>query len=62
MKKIEPIMKKLERMKVKIVYPLTKIGQNYVFEFKDTEGNDVEVSSKVSNNPKLKRPFKQIAI
>ena len=39
----------LEKDGVEIVYPLTKLGENLVFEFKDTEGNDIEVYSKLNN-------------
>ena len=37
---------KLETMNIQIVFPLMQIGSNYVMEFKDLEGNDIEVYSK----------------
>lgn len=47
---IEQLKAKLERLGVDIVYPVTKIGDNFVLEFKDTEGNDVEVYSPITNS------------
>ena len=38
---------RLKMLRVKTVYPLTKIGNNQVLEFKDPEENDVEVYSKI---------------
>lgn len=46
---MDKLINKLKKLKVKIVYPLTKIGGNYVLEFKDTEGNDIEVYCKLTN-------------
>lgn len=43
---IKSFMKKLEELKVQLVYPLTRLGNNLVLEFKDPEGNDIEVYSK----------------
>ena len=43
---IEDFIKKLSELNVSIIMPLTKIGNNWVLEFKDTEGNDIEVYSK----------------
>ena len=40
---IDILKKKLENLDV--VFPLTKIGQNYVAEFKDSEGNHIEITS-----------------
>lgn len=45
---IEAFQRKLMDLKVEIVFPLTKFGDNLVLEFKDTENNDVEVYCKVS--------------
>lgn len=35
--------------KLKIVFPLTKIGANYVAEFEDSEGNHVEITAPFEN-------------
>lgn len=35
--------------KLKIVFPLTKIGANYVAEFEDSEGNHVEITASFEN-------------
>lgn len=43
---IQAFMKKLEELNVQLVYPLNRLGSNWVLEFKDPEGNDVEVYSK----------------
>lgn len=43
---IDELVKKLESLGAKIVFPLTKINDNWVLEFKDTEGNDIEIYSK----------------
>lgn len=40
---MDDLQKKLDCLKVEIVYPLTKIGDKLVLEFKDPEGNDIEV-------------------
>lgn len=40
---INELVKKLHAMGAEIVFPLTKIYNNLVLEFKDTEGNDIEV-------------------
>lgn len=37
---------RLDELNIQIVFPLMKIGNNHVMEFKDSEGNDVEVYSK----------------
>ncbi|OGH37204.1 MAG: glyoxalase [Candidatus Levybacteria bacterium RIFCSPLOWO2_01_FULL_36_10] len=44
---MDKLEKKLKELNAMIVYPLTKIGDNNVLEFKDTEGNDVEVYCKL---------------
>lgn len=41
----EEIKEKLIERGHKIVFPLEKILNNYVFEFEDTEGNHIEVFS-----------------
>ena len=45
---INEIIEKLKFLDREIVFPLTKIGDNWVLEFKDTEGNDIEVYSKIN--------------
>jgi len=44
----EKTKEKIEELNLKIVFPLTKILDNLVFEFEDPEGNHLEVFSKVS--------------
>ena len=44
---IDKLIQKLEKLNAQIVFPLTKLASNWVLEFKDTEGNDVEVYSKI---------------
>lgn len=44
---MDELIKKLKELNAKIVYPLTKIGNNSVLEFRDTEGNDVEMYCKL---------------
>jgi predicted enzyme related to lactoylglutathione lyase len=44
----EKTKEEIEERNLKIVYPLTKILDNIVFEFEDPEGNHIEVFSKVS--------------
>ncbi len=44
---IDKLIEKLEKLNVEIVFPLTKINNNLVLEFKDSEGNDVEVYCKI---------------
>ncbi|ACO86626.1 VOC family protein [Clostridium botulinum] len=41
---INLILKKLEKLNCKIVFPLTIIGENQVLEFEDSEGNDIEIT------------------
>lgn len=38
---------KLKKLGAKIIFPIIKIGENFVLEFKDSEGNDVEVYSPI---------------
>lgn len=40
---LESLLKKIEELQVEIVFPLTHIKDNWVLEFKDSEGNDIEV-------------------
>ena len=35
--------------KLKIVFPLTQIGGNWVAEFEDSEGNHIEITTPVNN-------------
>ena len=42
---IEMIEKLLHDLNCPIVFPLTVIGNNKVLEFKDSEGNDIEITS-----------------
>ena len=44
---MDKLRKKLDELKVEIVFPLTKIDKNRVLEFKDSEGNDIEVYCKI---------------
>ena len=46
---VNKIVEKLKKLEREIVFPLTKILDNWVLEFKDTEGNDIEVTSKINN-------------
>ena len=46
---INKVIEKLKILDREIVFPLTKILNNWVLEFKDTEGNDIEVYSKINN-------------
>ncbi|NFK10257.1 VOC family protein [Clostridium botulinum] len=41
---IDLVMKKLEELNCKIVFPLTIIGKNQVLEFIDSEGNCIEIT------------------
>ncbi|BDB01457.1 VOC family protein [Clostridium botulinum] len=38
------ILKKLEELHCKLVFPLTIIDENQVLEFKDSEGNYIEIT------------------
>ena len=44
---IKAFIKRLEELGVEIVFPCVQILDNWVLEFRDTEGNDIEVYSKV---------------
>jgi len=44
----EKTKEKIEDRGLKIIFPLTKILDNIVFEFKDPEGNHIEVFSRIS--------------
>ena len=44
------LIAKLEMLNAKIVFPVTKINNNLVLEFKDTEGNDIEVYCRILSN------------
>jgi predicted enzyme related to lactoylglutathione lyase len=43
---IKAFMEKLDELKAEIIFPCTRIGNNWVLEFKDTEGNPIEAYSK----------------
>lgn len=45
---ISKLINRLEILNAKLVFPLTKINDNLVLEFKDTEGNDIEVYCRIS--------------
>lgn len=45
---MDNFIKTLNELGSPIVFPLMQIGSNYVMEFRDSEGNDVEVYSKCS--------------
>ena len=40
------LIEKLKVLKTEIIFPLTKINENWVLEFTDSEGNDIEVYCK----------------
>lgn len=44
---MDKLIEKLTELKIKIVYPRAKIKDNWVLEFKDSEGNDIEVYSRI---------------
>ena len=44
---IEVLKNKLSKLKV--VFPLTQIGENWVAEFEDSEGNHIEITAPVNN-------------
>ena len=44
---IEALEQKLHELGAPIVFPRTQIRDNWVLEFRDTEGNDIEVYAKV---------------
>ena len=43
---IKAFMEKLDELKAEIIFPCTRIGNNWVLEFKDSEGNPIEAYSK----------------
>lgn len=43
---IDMLVERLKVLGAELVFPLTKIKNNWVLEFKDTEGNDIEVYCK----------------
>ena len=45
---IEILKRKIE--KLEICFPLTKIGNNYVVEFIDSEGNHIELTTKAKGS------------
>ena len=45
---IETLKRKIE--KLEICFPLTKIDNNYVVEFIDSEGNHIELTTKVEGS------------
>lgn len=46
---IDALIEKLKVLNAEIVFPLTQINNNWVLEFKDSEGNDIEVYSKLED-------------
>lgn len=44
---IDKLIEKLSELNAEIVFPLTKINNNWVLEFKDSEGNDIEIYRKI---------------
>ncbi|KOF58063.1 glyoxalase [Clostridium sp. DMHC 10] len=40
--------------KLKIVFPLTKIGANWVAEFEDSEGNHIEITTPINDRVESK--------
>lgn len=38
------IIERLKELDCMIIFPLTNIGKNQVLEFKDSEGNDIEIT------------------
>lgn len=44
------LKEKIAEEGLKIIFPLTKILDNLVFEFEDSEGNHIEVFSKISSS------------
>lgn len=43
---MEALKQRLAALQAEIIFPETKIGGNWVLEFRDSEGNDIEVYSK----------------
>ena len=48
MENIDTLKKKIENLE--ICFPITKIGDNYVAEFVDSEGNHIELTTKVEGS------------
>lgn len=46
---IDVLIEKLKKLNAEIVFPLTQINNNWVLEFRDSEGNDIEVYSKLED-------------
>ena len=46
---IDLCIRKLDEIKAQIIFPCSKIMNNWVLEFKDSEGNDIEIYSKIDN-------------
>lgn len=44
---INMLLERLKLLGAEIVFPLTQIGRNMVLEIKDSEGNDIEVYSRI---------------
>lgn len=44
---MDRLLEKLRTLEAEIVFPLSKINNNWVLEFKDSEGNDIEVYCKI---------------
>ena len=44
---MDNLIEKLKVLNAEIVFPLTKINENWVLEFRDSEGIDIEVYSKI---------------
>jgi|SRR3989344_8714797 len=44
---MEELKTKLQSLGAKIVYPQTKIGENWIMEFRDSEDNDVEIYAQI---------------
>lgn len=47
---IKLVTQKLENLGAEIAFPLTKINNNWVLEFKDSEGNDIEIYCKIKED------------
>jgi predicted enzyme related to lactoylglutathione lyase len=43
---IQEAYQKIKDLKCDVAFPLKRIGDNMVFEFTDSEGNDIEVYAK----------------
>lgn len=47
---LKKFLEKLKRLKSRIVFPITEIGSNYVLEFVDSEGNNIEATSPINQH------------